>query len=173
MGKEKRGREDEIATSARAEKKKMQAVQRGTGYTIFDKIPFAQRFGLATPKPAEDSDEMDDKDSDSSSDEGTDDGQPATIGQIAALMKQQLGPVTKFIKRLEKRVVKIENHIEGAADEAVAASMGRAGLRLEGMQKQLEEQAKQSQKQLEEQAKQSYDMQEKLARLESSISELE
>ena len=46
MGKEKRGREDEIATSARAEKKKMQAVQRGTGYTIFDKIPFAQRSGL-------------------------------------------------------------------------------------------------------------------------------
>ena len=139
MTKGKRDRQDEDAPSARAEK--VQAVQRRNGRT--DKIPFVQRFWLATPKATEDSDEMDDKDSDSSG-EATDDGQPMTIGQIAALMIEQLRPVTKSIKRLEKRVVKIETNIEDVADEAVAASMSKAGLRPQGMQKQLGEQTKQT-----------------------------
>ena len=94
MTKAKRDRQDESAPWARADRKKVKAVQRGNGWT--DKIPLAQRFGLATPKAAEEREEMDEQESDSSG-EATDDGQPATIGQITALMKQQVRPVTKGV----------------------------------------------------------------------------
>ena len=56
MGKEKRGREEETGASARAAEKKKQAVQRGTPSLMQrGRESLAMRFGLATPKAAEDS----------------------------------------------------------------------------------------------------------------------
>ena len=67
--------------------------------------------------------------------------QSALIAQIAGLMDKKLNPATKHLQRLEKRVTHIEtnmqDNLEAAVDAAVMTSMGKAGIKLDEMQKQL------------------------------------